>query len=186
VEIVKKKKINIGAGDTKYDGFINCDVSNLFSPDYIFDLEKDKFPFKDNSVEEVLAFHVLEHLGEGYFHCLQELYRVCVNKAKIYIKVPHYRHHTFYDDPTHKRPITIRGMLLFDQEFNKNNPYSFSKLGLLYNVNFKIIENEDVLNRKHPMFSYFDNLPYDEKLNIPHLYLDAVQETRMILEVIKK
>jgi predicted SAM-dependent methyltransferase len=47
-------KINIGAGSTNYPGFLNCDYSDIFNPEYVFDLERDVFPFEDNSVDEVI------------------------------------------------------------------------------------------------------------------------------------
>ena len=65
-------KLNIGAGDTKLEGFITFDYDKKASPDYIVDLERDRFPLEDNSVETVIAHHTLEHLGDGYFHCLKE------------------------------------------------------------------------------------------------------------------
>jgi predicted SAM-dependent methyltransferase len=61
-------KLNIGAGDVKLSGFVNLDYDSISNPDYIVDIEKDKFPFDDNTVETVVEHHILEHLGEGYFH----------------------------------------------------------------------------------------------------------------------
>jgi predicted SAM-dependent methyltransferase len=111
-------RISIGSGEKRIDDFINCDYDPLTNPDYCFDLEKDPFPFPDNSVDEVLASHVLEHLGDGYFHCIKELYRVCKHGAVIHVNVPHHRNDNFADDPTHKRPITVRGLKLFSKSFS--------------------------------------------------------------------
>ncbi len=136
-------KINIGAGDVRIEGFVNCDYDSNSKPDFIFDLEKDIFPFEDNSVETVVAHHVFEHLGEGYFHCLQQLYRVCKHGAIIDIHVPHYRHDTFSADPTHRRPITPIGLQLFSKKFNKlcrEQKYASSRLGDFYNVDFEILD----------------------------------------------
>ena len=82
-------KIIIGAGDQRIDGFVTCDYDPKTKPDYTFNLETDTFPFEDSSVDIVIASHVLEHLGEGYFHCLKELYRICRDKAIIHVHVPH-------------------------------------------------------------------------------------------------
>ena len=56
-------KINIGGGDQKYEGFLNCDYDKNCNPDFCFNLETDKFPFDDNTVEQVIAHHVLEHMA---------------------------------------------------------------------------------------------------------------------------
>lgn len=135
-------KINIGAGDVKLDDYINIDYDSHSNPDYALDLEKDRLPFEDNSVDAVIAHHILEHLGEGYFHCLQELYRVCKHGAVIDIRVPHPRHDTFIADPTHRRPITIMGLQLFSKKLNKvfrEQKFASSRLGDYFNVDFEIL-----------------------------------------------
>ena len=136
-------KINIGAGDTKLDGYVTLDYDLNSNPDYQLDIEKDRFPFEDNTVEGVVAHHILEHLGEGYFHCLQEIYRVCKHGAIVDIRVPHPRHDSFLADPTHRRPVTIVGMQLFSKKFNKHcreQGYASSRLGEYFGVDFEVID----------------------------------------------
>lgn len=135
-------KINIGAGDTKEEGYITIDYDSHSNPDHKLNLEKDRLPFDDNSVELVKAHHILEHLGEGYFHCIQELYRVCKHGAIIDIRVPHPRHDSFIADPTHRRPITVMGLQLFSKKLNKifrEQKYASSRLGDYFNVDFEIL-----------------------------------------------
>lgn len=136
-------KINIGSGYDKIPGFISIDYDESNNPDYCFNIETEIFPFEDNTVETVVAHHILEHLGDGYFHCLQELYRVCKHGAIIDIRVPHPRHDAFLADPTHRRPITPMGLQLFSKKFNefsRKNNYASSTLGEYYNVDFDLIE----------------------------------------------
>jgi predicted SAM-dependent methyltransferase len=136
-------KINIGAGDVKLEGYVTLDYDSATNPDYVVDVEKDKFPFEDSTVETVVAHHILEHLGEGYFHCLQELYRVCKHGAIIDIRVPHHRHETFAADPTHRRPITVVGLQLFSKKFNrhcKEQQYASSRLGEYFGVDFEVLD----------------------------------------------
>jgi len=135
-------KINIGAGSTSFPGYLNCDYSNYYNPDFVFDLEKDTWPFENNSVTHVIAHHVLEHLGEGYFHALKELYRVCAPGASIDIKVPHYTSHNFFHDATHKRAITAPGMSMFGQKRNHNDflaNAATSRLGQYLNIDLELI-----------------------------------------------
>ena len=178
-------KINIGAGAKKYDGFLNCDHSDLFKPDFIFDLEKDAWPFEDNSVDEVIAFHILEHLGDGYLHAIKELYRVCKDGAIINIKVPHYRHHTMLHDPTHRRCITEYGLKLFDQEFNRNDVNASTKLGLQLNVNFTLMKSEHTLCPYNPMHDRLINK--DAKFLYEYSYdkVNVFIESTFILKVKK-
>jgi ubiquinone/menaquinone biosynthesis C-methylase UbiE len=136
-------KLNLGAGDTKLDGYVTCDYDKNTNPDYVVDLEKDALPFEDNTVETVVAHHILEHLGEGYFNCLQEIYRVCKHGAIVDIRVPHPRHDSFLADPTHRRPITVVGLQLFSKKFNKHcreHGYASSRLGEYFGVDFEILD----------------------------------------------
>jgi hypothetical protein len=178
-------KINIGAGGTRFNGFVNCDYSDLFNPEYIFDLEKDTWPFEDNSVDEVYAHHVMEHMGEGYFYCLQELYRVCKADAIIDIKVPHYRNENQFHDPTHRRFITMRGLALFDQEYNLAGPSTSSKLGLQFGVNFKVISEQHDLNQEYQHFNELEEKTPEEIAIYAQDKVNIYNETHIIMRVIK-
>lgn len=145
-------KINIGAGNTRLDGFVNIDYDSKSNPDYCLDIEKDNLPFEDNSVSVVVAHHVFEHLGEGYFHCLQELYRVCKHGAMIDVRVPHPRHDAYLADPTHRRPITPLGLQLFSKKFNKlcsEQGAASSLLGEYFDVDFEIVTWEHVPEERY-------------------------------------
>lgn len=136
-------KINLGAGNARITDFINIDYDQKSNPDYCLDIEKDRLPFDDNTVECVVAHHILEHLGDGYFHCLQELYRVCKDGAIIDIRVPHPRHDCFLADPTHRRPITPLGLQLFSKKFNeycRSTNAASSLLGEYFDVDFDLVE----------------------------------------------
>jgi SAM-dependent methyltransferase len=135
-------KLNLGSGTTKFDGFINVDDDPLTNPDFVVDLELGKLPFETDTVEEIKAHHILEHIGDGYIPLIQEIYRVCKHGALIDIIVPHHNHEVFYGDPTHKRPITVNGMYLFSKKFceNLNNsPNATSRLAYKYGVDFDVV-----------------------------------------------
>jgi hypothetical protein len=180
-----KLKLNIGSGDKRYEGFINCDHSNIFNPEYVFNLEKDIWPFKDNTVDEVIAHHVLEHMGEGYFHCLKELYRVCKNNAIIDIKVPHYKNENQFHDPTHRRPITKIGFLLFSKKYNREDTSAGSKLGLMYDIDFEIISCEHSLNMWHPQYEHLSRLNQHDLDRFAFDKVGVYDETYIRLKVVK-
>jgi len=56
-------KLNLGSGDLKYKGFLNVDISPEYKPDILCDLSK-KMPISDDSVEEIIANHIIEHLSD--------------------------------------------------------------------------------------------------------------------------
>lgn len=182
-------KLNIGGGYKKFDGFLNVDYDDHCNPDFVCDIEKEKLPFTDNSVDEVKAHHILEHLGEGYFHFLKELYRVCEDGAIIDIIVPHHRHDNFLNDPTHRRPITVDGLRMFSKSYNDyciKIGDGCSKLGHYFDVDFEIEK-----------FEYHFASEYGELLDNPteenQAFLrqaimtmnNVIVETHIILSVVK-
>lgn len=112
-------KLNLGSGQNKLDGYTNIDKFPDFEPDLVWDLEQTPWPFEDNSVSEIMANHVLEHLGQAtatYFAIIKELYRVLKPGGRLEISVPHIRHDNFWNDPTHVRPITVEAFSLFSKK----------------------------------------------------------------------
>jgi predicted SAM-dependent methyltransferase len=179
-------KINIGSGGVKIDGFVTCDYDPLANPDYLINLETDTFPFETNSVEVVVAHHILEHMGEGYFHCLKEIYRVCKPGAQIDIRVPHYRHDYFYDDPTHRRPITVGGLLLFSKKHNKlcrEQGAASSRLGDYFDVDFEIVDWDVIPHQKYK--KEFEGEPRDKVERYLSEHNNIIEELWIRLVVIK-
>jgi len=108
------------------------------------DLEALPWPWPDNSVDEVLLSHVLEHLGQAtdtYLGIIKEIYRVCRDVARITIIVPHPRHDNFLTDPTHVRAITEQGLNMFSQASNRRiqaRGGANTPLGIYLGVDFAI------------------------------------------------
>lgn len=64
-----------------------------------------KWPWADNSVDEVHCSHFVEHLnGDERIHFVNELYRVLKPGCKATIIVPHWASCRAYGDLTHKWP----------------------------------------------------------------------------------
>ena len=97
-------KLHLGCGNDYKKGYINCDVSKEVHPDKIVDLEK-RLPFEDNSVEEIIANHVFEHIV-NFVPLMQEIQRVCKKESIIKIKTPFFSAWGQYNDPTHVRFFT--------------------------------------------------------------------------------
>lgn len=113
------RRINLGCGPKKIEGFVNVDVNPLFKPDRIADLNKFPWPFEDDEFDHIVAKDVLEHLGEtssDFIKVMKELYRISHNGAIWEVQTPHWNCDIAIDDPDHKRKITP-GMFHL---FNKN------------------------------------------------------------------
>lgn len=57
------RKLNLGCGFDKREGFVNADSFAACVPDVLFDIETTPWPLPDNGFDYVLVKHVLEHVG---------------------------------------------------------------------------------------------------------------------------
>lgn len=69
-------KLHLGCGNDYKKGYINCDWTDKVKVDKVVNLEEPLTMFKDNSIEEVICFHVLEHI-KNFIPLMHELYRIC-------------------------------------------------------------------------------------------------------------
>lgn len=176
-------KINLGCGDKKIEGYINVDKYDVFTPDVTHDLETFPWPFEDNSVDEIRAVHVLEHLGQNaheFMKILGELHRICKPHAMIFIIVPHPYHYTFLGDPTHVRAVTAEQFTLFDEKVYPGSPLRESS-GLQFRV-VDLLLYPDLAYRKKLDAG---EMTFPEVLELGRKQLNVIEESRMIIEVLK-
>lgn len=139
-------KLNLGCGHRKKDGYLNIDRDPLCKPDRVVDLETTPWPFEQDTFTEIVADHVLEHLGEStstWLKIWQEIWRVSRDGAVIHITVPHPRHDNFMVDPTHVRPIFPGTIAMFDQTRNirdHENDGQETKLGLMCGIDLELTD----------------------------------------------
>jgi predicted SAM-dependent methyltransferase len=132
-------KINLGGGEERIEGFLNIDIVELPTVDIVADITKG-LPLPDNSVIEIRADYVLEHLPNTA-KIMEELYRVCKPGAKLKIKVPYFKSTAAFKDPTHVSFFTERTFEYFDRafieahklpEYKKNFNFKLKKLTYNY------------------------------------------------------
>lgn len=79
-------KLNLGSGNRPLEGYIGVDLSE--KADIVCDLRKLEFA-ENNSVEEIIAIHVIEHFYKWEIpSLLQEWRRVLQPKGKIILECP--------------------------------------------------------------------------------------------------
>jgi len=95
-------RLHLGCGRTVFPGWINVDAVAAPGVDLVIDLEAGRLPLPDNSVGEIYASHVLEHI-RGALGLMQELHRVAKPGAKAVFRVPYGSSDDADEDPTHVR-----------------------------------------------------------------------------------
>lgn len=142
MEKMETKKLNLGAGESKKEGYVNLDWNPLAEPDVAHDLNVIPYPFPDNSFDLVEASHVLEHLDKP-FAIMKELHRILKPGGRLEIKVPHFSRGFTHAEHAHGFDVT------FPLYFNKN----FTKSGYI-GVDFELREQE------MRWMAFFHLLPY--------------------------
>jgi len=98
-------KIDMGCGRCKKEGYIGVDCIEFEGVDLVLDAGKEKWPWKNNSVEDVYCSHMMEHLEPAErIHFVNELYRVLKKGKEAWIQVPYWGSARAYGDLTHKWP----------------------------------------------------------------------------------
>jgi SAM-dependent methyltransferase len=101
---------------------INLDMNPHVHPDILCTLGKEPIPLADDSVDFVLALHVLEHIGDhqgdkaAWFQFWAELYRVMKPNAAIQFECPYHNSVWAWADPTHVRAISEFTFLYLNQD----------------------------------------------------------------------
>lgn len=83
------KKIEIGCGYNPQLGYIHIDIRKLPGVDIICDFEKEKLPFNDNDLDEIISNHVIEHVSwRSLPFILEEWYRVLRKGGRVFLRTP--------------------------------------------------------------------------------------------------
>ena len=96
-------KLNIGCGEQKEEGWIGLDKAD-YGQEVVRDMTYG-LPFCDNSVAEIKADSILEHIcnNDDFIFVMNECLRVLIYGGKMYVRCPHWKSRSRYKDPTHCR-----------------------------------------------------------------------------------
>jgi len=128
-------KLNIGCGNNRIEGYINIDSADDTNPDVVVDIRQG-LPYPDNSAEEILFFHAIEHIEEKFHErILEEFWRVLRPEGLLLISYPE------FEKCAQNYIENYRGM----REFWKNTIYGLQRYPGDYHV---ALMNSDVLGEK--------------------------------------
>jgi hypothetical protein len=91
-EIINSKqeiKLDLGCNTRKHEGYIGMDMFPCKGVDIVIDFEKEKLPFKNESVTDILMYHTIEHLANAESFMF-ELCRVLKVGGTVRIRAPFY------------------------------------------------------------------------------------------------
>jgi predicted SAM-dependent methyltransferase len=124
-------KLNIAGGQQRMDGWTNIDIAKIPETDIVHDLNVMPWPLKDNSVEEALCSHYVEHIPtlcaccsgkqNPFFAFLDELYRIMIPGGKVTVISPYWSSIRCWQDPTHTRGISEYTFLYANAKWRMDN-----------------------------------------------------------------
>ena len=109
--------LNLGCGRKPLAGWVNLDSRKLDGVDVVADLDDCRstpLPFPDNSFDEFLGSHVIEHLRDPLAF-MQELHRVAAPGASALFRLPYGSSDDAFEDPTHVRQYFLGSFHYFAQ-----------------------------------------------------------------------
>jgi predicted SAM-dependent methyltransferase len=79
-------KLHLGCGSMIIPGYVNCD---LYNKDAEVKCDAKNLPYEDDSVDEVLSMHLIEHFDfYEAFDVLKEWKRVLKEDGKLHLETP--------------------------------------------------------------------------------------------------
>jgi len=135
------KRLDIGCGNNKTPGSTYLDFDEIANPDIPHDLNIFPYPIEDNSFDEIIAKHIIEHLDhlQKFF---KKLYRVYKPGGTIFIETPHFSSYVAYSEPQHRlfysyfllsnlvRPIPVK---MIKQEITFYKTFRFVGISFIAN-----------------------------------------------------
>jgi SAM-dependent methyltransferase len=121
------KKLHLGCGRDILQGWINLDAVPLEGVDVVANLDEcrtTKLPFWNDSIDEFLANHVIEHL-HNCLPFMEELYRIAKPNAKAVFRVPYGSSDDAFEDPTHRRQLFLNSFQYFSQPLYWRADYGY-------------------------------------------------------------
>lgn len=143
-------RLHLGCGFDRRDGYINVDSWSGCHPDLLVDLDVFPWPFGDNSITQILARHVIEHLApdfKSFAKLWREIYRISAPDCEIDIAVPYYKSNEYWSDPSHVRvysPLTFSMLSLEENKRWQKQSISNTVLAMQLGVDFQVLSSNVV------------------------------------------
>ena len=185
------RRLNLGCGFDKRPDFVNADSFPECAPDVQMDIETFPWPFEDNAFDYVLMKHVLEHVGETFAmfkRVMQELYRITAPDGIIEIQVPHFRHDTYWSDPTHVRAFTPLTFQMMSRKLNDEwiaRRANYSMISYAMNIDFEVVEAVMVYDPKWALKERQGLITRDELRTASNELWGVAKEIHLKIKAIK-
>lgn len=131
---IPELKLDLGCGQNKSAGFTGVD---LYAPDadVTLDLFKFPWPWKDESVTEIICSHFIEHIPQALrWRFFEEAWRILKTEAVMKIVVPNWKSERAYGDMTHQwPPVTTMFFFYLSRQWRETNKLTYGPYAIKAN-----------------------------------------------------
>jgi predicted SAM-dependent methyltransferase len=140
-------KLNLGCHVWKLDGFTNVDIDPKMNPDVLADVLK--LPFEDNSVDEIYAGHIIEHLNmKQSEEAIIEWKRVLKVGGIITITIPDFQTGIYMYENDMISQEMLNKIVFGDEVGGVMEHKQVLDYGMLYNLTSKYFHNVKLVDTK--------------------------------------
>lgn len=133
---------------------------------------EEPLPFADDTVDEFLLSHILEHLVEP-LALFQELHRIAKREARAVVRVPYGGSDDAFEDPTHVRQYFLNSFGYFSQPFYWRADYGYCGDWIAEKITLVVDKKEH------------EGMPGEKILTRAHTLRNVVKEMVVELVVVK-
>jgi SAM-dependent methyltransferase len=124
--------LDVGCGVNKHPGAIGLDRNTNTGADVIADLDRFPWPLRNDSVREIRAIHVIEHVAD-VIRTVEEFHRLLAPGGRAVIVTPHYTDFSSFCDPTHRWHLNSFSLRYFTGDaggFGYYSPARFREISM--------------------------------------------------------
>lgn len=140
------KKIDLGCGKNKREGFFGVDMSPDVKPDLVWNLEEYPYPFEDGQIEEIHCSHTIEHLQE-LMPFMNECHRILKQGGIMSVVAPYYTSVRCWQDPTHIQPISEHTFLYYNKQWRETNGLDHYPITADFDFGYQFAFTPEWINR---------------------------------------
>ncbi len=139
-------KLNLGCGQRREEGYVNVDMAETPAVDRLVNLFNYPWPWADESIEEIFASHLFEHVpGFMRFAFMDECYRILQSGGKAKFIVPYYSSVGAIQDPTHEwPPLCESSFLYFDKSWREKTNLGHYNVSCDFDCEFAFLAADGV------------------------------------------
>ncbi|MFH6955658.1 class I SAM-dependent methyltransferase [Pseudoalteromonas sp. XMcav1-K] len=189
------KIVDLGCGRKKIEGSIGVDFSSLSDADISLDLNTEKLPFENDSIDYFFSSHTLEHLTvEGFLNVISEVYRCLKPSGQFLLLVPYYQVDVNFANIFHNNQIAFNEhtfrffsssseCLALDKEDYQTA--GCPHWGLRYSANSELAIEFETIAINFYYFREFEELSQQEKRMLRRKSMNVVEQISYHLKPIK-